>query len=355
MAERSEESEAYHLADYAREWAQQAYRDEQSTFATINSLAAALDEPVERGSAAVLPVVEQILMLPWLLLPHERRQHWVSSCWRMGVQRNAWAVWLQLLREACADDHEHAALWLGRAICARWLGEWHESAASFQWAITHASQQREWGLLAEARLERSILLRLRGQFEQAAHEQEIVIDLARRYGDPVLGQRARCERAQIELERQDGEAALAWLHDAGESSRGLLLRGEAYLLLRDFQRGRQQIEAALPLLGDDQVGRAKAHALFGRLLYVDKHLDEARSQFDTAIILLQPTDDEYGLSRVYGNLAALLVDIPKPDYGEAFELLDRCEELQRRLGDQVALAVTRHNREYLVSRLGDDG
>ncbi len=354
LVQRDPQEEAYHLVDHAREWIQQAYRSEETTFALINELTAALDRAVESSSIDAVATVEQILMLPWIVLQHNRRQKWIVSSWRKGVQRNAWAVWLQLLREATADDHENADLWLGRGVCARWLGEWQECAESFRQAIMAASNQARWLLLAEVRLERSIFLRLRGQFEQAAKEQEIVIDLAKRYRDDALAERARCERAQIELERDDGESALAWLHDVEESGRGLLLRAEAYLLLRDFRRSKQQIEAALALLGDDQVGRAKAHALYGRLLYHDGAWEAARSQFDTAIILLQPADDEYGLSRVYGNLAALLTDMPEPDYQEAFDLLDQCEAIQRRLSDRVALAVTRHNREYLVSRLRAD-
>lgn len=327
------------LADHALAWMRAEYERGGAAREWVSAAAAALDDHVGAHEAAVLPMVEHSLAQRWLALPPERRTAWIEAGWRQGVRRNRWALWLALLRGETAQAQASAWAWIGRGVCARWLALWDESYQAFSHAIRIAGAQADFVTIGEAMLERSIWLRLRGQYERALNDQTWVLDRARREGAVDLGQRAACELAQIALEREQAAECLRWVEEGGGSVRSRLLGSEAHLLMGQPQRCLDAAQAALLAMEDDPVGQGKTHGLLARGLHAQGKFDEAQAEFETAIQLLAGSGDDYHLARIYSNLGVLLCD--RGEYFAALESLTRSLDMQQRLGDPVATYVAR--------------
>jgi len=340
------------LVDHARAWIAGDYVRGGSARRLLDGLVAELDTPMMRDDTVALWLAEPLLMQRWLDLTEPRRRAWIDCAWRAGVQRNRWATWLELLRDALTKDGDMAVFWIGRGVCARWLGHRDESEAALQQAIQRSGDRggRDGFILqAEAEIELSVLWRLQGQYERALSLLERAGQQAQRWHAPALIQRTLLERAQILVDHGKAEAALGLLDQVEPSARRWLLEGEAWLLLGQPARCQMAATNALGLLDDNRSGIGKAYGLLARAAQVTGDRSLAHARYAQAVALLEQVGDSYSLARVYSNQALLWMD-EKRDF-QALELWERCESLQRRLGDRVALFATRHNLQLVRRRM----
>ncbi|MCL4247393.1 MAG: hypothetical protein KJ065_04500 [Anaerolineae bacterium] len=341
-----------YLIDFAYAWIIRDYQADGEARPHVDGLITELDAPVTAGDAAAQELAEHLLIARWLDLTEQRRQAWIAVSWRAGVRRNHWALWLELLRDALAANNQIAAFWIGRGVCARWLSIWDESEAALRQAM-HLSGMaggREGFIVqAEAQIELSVTCRLRGQYELALSLLERAQGQAERWNVSALAARALLEHAQILLDQGNSEDTLRLLARAEPSARRYLMEGEAWLQLKRPADCQQAALAALPFLGDDRSGIGKVYGQLARAVQAQGVREQANAYYTQAVALLEQSGDQYSLARVYNNQALLWMDEQR--YDQARELLERCEALQRALGDHVALFTTRHNLQLVQRRM----
>ncbi|MCC6613384.1 MAG: hypothetical protein IT320_07885 [Anaerolineae bacterium] len=341
-----------YLVDHARAWIAKDYERGGSARHLLDGLVGELDKPMLREDPGALWLAEHLLIERWLNLTEPRRMSWIDCAWRTGVQHNHWAVWLELLRDALAKDDEIIDFWIGRGVCARWLGHRGESEGALQQAIQVsgiAGGHDGFILQAEAEIELSVLWRLQGQYERALSLLERAGQQARRWRSSPLVERTLLERAQILVDHGSAETALGLLENTEASARRWLLEGEAWLQLNQPARCQTAALKALPLLEGNQSGLGKAYTLLARAAQAVGDRSLAHARYTQAVALLEQVGDHYSLARVYNNQALLWMD-EKRDF-QALELWERCENLHRRLGDRVALFAARHNLQLVRRRM----
>jgi tetratricopeptide (TPR) repeat protein len=279
----------------------------------------------------------------WLPIDSSRRAAWLGMGWRGAVSGGRWAVWLEGLRQATERDFvDDPALWLGRGVCARKGSLWQECIDCLERAIELAGEIGLFGLQAEAMLERAIYLRLRGYLGRAADELAFVQRSAEQYRMMSVFERAKIEQAQLALDREDPDAALNALEAVEPNLHVLLLRAEALGLKGEVAAARDYINKIETSSQLDAAVRARLHTLKAR---IHRHMGEHelfRKECEYAIVLLEQTDDQYDLARAYNNLGTALLEAGGSRH-EAITLYRRAQELQRVMGDAVALFASRHN------------
>jgi tetratricopeptide (TPR) repeat protein len=346
LLERLPSTDTYRLAAHVRMWILQDYQRGGSASSFIQDSLAMIDVAVSNGKVEAQNTIEYLLSDGEFELAAARRQMWLREGWQRGVQANLWALWLDLLRGATeAAFSTDAMLWLGRGICARWLGLWHESAASLEEAIELSGDTGDFILQAQAIIELSVLKRLLAQYEDIDRDHARVLQAAELFGLYPLVERVQLERVQIAVELGNGGAALQYLRGVPENTRTHLLRAEAHFLVGDLQRSLNESQAAIAAISGDMAALGKANVLLGRVYSAQQDFLTARRHLELAVTLLEQVNDPYGLGRALGNLGALLTDMKLRVL--ATQTLERAEALQRRLGDRVALFTTQHNLRLL--------
>ncbi|MCA9911043.1 MAG: tetratricopeptide repeat protein [Anaerolineae bacterium] len=341
-----------YLIDFAQAWIVRDYQSGGEARQPVDQLIEELDALVTAGDAVAQELAEYLLIARWLDLAQDRREAWIAASWRAGVRRNHWAAWLELLRDALAANNQITAFWIGRGVCARWLSIWDESEAALRQAMHlsgMAGGPEGFMVQAEAEIELSVTYRLRGQYERALALLEQAQGQAERWNSEFLAARALLEHAQILLDQGDSEDALTLLARAQPSARRYLMEGEAWLQLQRPADCQQAAQAALPFLADDRSGIGKVYGQLARAAQALGEREQANAYYTQAVALLDQTGDQYSLARVYSNQALLWMDEQR--YDQAYELLERCEALQRGLGDHVALFTTRHNLQLVRQRM----
>ncbi len=332
-----------HLAPRWRDWLVQDCTDNGWTYGVALKLLELLDEQLRVGNSGSLQCVERLLQVDWLKIPPVRAFAWLEQGWHVGVVVGRWASWLHLLRQATQGAQSaEPSLWMGRGICARFAAEWDESAQAFQTAIRLAGEVGRFELQAEVLLEHSILLRKRGYLGLAADGLQDAGRRARRYGRVDLLERLSLEQAQLAAEREDGAAMLESLSAAKPTFLVSMLTAEAYCLLGNLDACANLLHELLAEASADLATRARLHTVMARVHRARKQFDLARRECETALTLLEQTDDFYSKARAYVNMGTAILEAGGA-LSDALALYRLAESDQRAMGDTIALFATQHN------------
>lgn len=313
------------------------------TLQRVPELLAFVEAGLRTGRRTSAEVVESLLSADWLPISMQRRSAWLGMGWRSAVSGGRWAAWLERLRHATEEEFtDDPLLWLGRAVCAHKGSQWQECFQCLQRAIELAGENGLFGLQTEAMLERSIFLRLHGHFARAADELMTVQRAAKQYRLAGIVERAKIEQAQLALDREDPDSALSALETAESVPYALLLKAEAQCLKGDIAAARDYITMFESVPQMDLAMTARLHTLRASLHRQAGEHDLFRRECECAVMALEQADDQYSLARAYNNLGTAILEAGGSRH-EALALYRRAEELQRVIGDAVALFASRHN------------
>lgn len=311
---------------------------------------AALDSLLERLDSAsddsCFDVVEHILFTGWPLLSVDRYRRWTSRFVAEGIRRGHFARWLTITQR-CEQQTQvlDFDVELAQAVCLRQLAEWPKAEQKMIRLVEETGAKASFVEQGRALLELGILLRLRGQYEQAERMFDRVSRTAVRYANDDLLNVVRLEHAQLAIERGDGQTANTLLQDAPLSSRVLALKAEANLLSGNLQSAFEQIQRALTLAEGNRRTVGRLYVLMGRLYERQNDFDSAQDFLNQAVTILEQEDDFAGLARANANLGSVFIQLHR--YREANDVLIQAEKMLLWLGDRVALLAVRHNLNVL--------
>lgn len=303
--------------------------------------------------SAVCGVAAAILAGGFPALDVDARLRWARRFGTRGIERGhigRWRLILEsLVRDGAALDSSLRALY---GVILRRLGDWDGAEAVFLDVTAELGRVGQFRDQALVLLEWSLAAKRKGDYRHALNLIEQAGKL-RRKEDDLRGRLALLE-AHIWVEAGEAERALRLLAGFPEplSVRLLIVKSEAYLSLGEYAVSRQYAEAALRLIEagrSDLVTQASLYTTSGRAYEGEGDLAAAESAFSRVVSILEQAEDAYALARAQTNLAALL--IKRHGYADARRLLNAAESVQVKLGDQVGLMTTRHNRAILHQAL----
>lgn len=331
----SMERDTYQLLDTARR-----YIDAAAERAFTSQLLHYIDTQLDDGErvAALLPVIESIAAEP-RDGSDSLRTKWLRRCWREGLRLGHHARWRVLLADVASYNAE---LMLAYAICERRLGQWDQADEWFDLAAQMLGRAGDFTLQARALVERAVLARYRGNYAAAGMWLSRAEHAALHHDDAELSLLWRLEQAQIAIDRQDAVAAVRYLDGLGDHDRVTALYAEAALLAGAVDRAQGLVAQLSERTSQlDRVVEARLRTLIGRGYEQHGDFEAAYEQFSAALAHLERGHDSFGLARAQCNLGAVALRLGHAD--EAVTLLAHAERTQTALGDQVALAATRHN------------
>lgn len=295
--------------------------------------------------AALLELVEQVLISGFPELEPARRLTWIRQLWREGLRQGHWARWRQILENAVSTDSA-AELRTAYGVCLRRLNEWPGADQVFHAVVNDCGRLGLFGEQARALLEWSILARYQGQYERAEGLATQAQRYAERVRDAALLRAAALQHAQIAVEQGKSADAQRRLVGLPETVPVLALSSEVQYRLGSYEACRALALRALRLCdGADLSAEAGLRSLIGRSYQAQADLAPARAQMSAAVSLLERLNDIYALARAQSNLAGILM--PLGQLGDASRLLASAELTQKQLGDRVGLSATRHNLALL--------
>ncbi len=230
-------------------------------------------------------------------------------------------------------------------ICLRRLGEWTDAQQVFYRVALECGRNGRFTEQARALVEWGVVAKYQGNYEQALGLFSQAKRFAQRTQDDDLLRALTLQEVQIVIQQGRAEDAVKLLAALPETGRVLALQSEAQLVLGDYAACQMLAERALRLIGDDPATETSLYTIMGRSCERRGDHARARGYFTDVVTLLERSDDAFSLARAQTNLAAVL--IPMGRYPDAGMLLARAEQVQARLGDQVGLNATRHNRSIL--------
>lgn len=334
-------AETFALAGGARDFIRRQYHASLDVRAGFDTLLAEIS-----GTDAALDVIEQVLLGGAPELDPQARAVWIGRFWVAGLHRGHWARWRTILEAHLRDaDSDQPELRIAYGICLRHLADWQGAQQVFRSASAQFGRAGRFAEQARVMAEWGILARNQGEFETALE----LIGQSRRYAERVrdadLLRMLALQEAHILIQQGRAGDAPARLAIVPETPQTLALHCEALLALRDYDACRSLAQRALRQLSGDLATEASLYTIIGRSYQHQGDHDRAHAFLTEAVTLLERSDDAFALARAQTNLAAVL--IPMRRFPDAGLLLQRAEEVQARLGDQVGLGATRHNRQIL--------
>ncbi|HVU11780.1 MAG TPA: AAA family ATPase, partial [Phototrophicaceae bacterium] len=324
----------YALISSARDFVQQQYENNNEVRGLVDQMIAALPNGID-----AFEVKEQALATDFPPLVSSLRSTWLHDLWREGLRRGHWARWLAIL-EGTTEPELHIAY----AVCLRHLADWEGARQIFYNVVVECGNTGRFGEQAQALVEWSVLARSQGNYSEAQGLIAQAKRFAQRSHDDELLRALILHEAQLLIDQGSGAEAQQLLAGLPETVRVLTLQSEAQLAQEQFVTCRSLAGRALALAEaqQDQVTEASLHTIIGRSYERQRAFDDAERYFANALTLFERLGDAFALARAQTNLAAVL--IPLKRLVDADMLLERAEGVQARLGDQVGLSATRHNR-----------
>ncbi len=324
----------YALTSAAREFIQQHYGIHAEVRSLIDQVIATLPSGLE-----AFEIKEQALATDFPPLDPALRGEWMRDLWREGLRRGHWARWLAILEAA----HE-PELRIGYGVCLRYLADWDGARQVFYNVVVECGNTGRFGEQAQAFVEWSVLALSQGNYSEAQGLIAQAKRFAQRSHNDELSRVLILHEAQILLAQGNGADAQQLLAPLLETARVLSLQSEAQLAQGEFEACRSLAWRALALAEAqaDHAAEASLHTIIGRSYERQGMFAEAEPHFAAALTLFERLGDAFALARSQTNLAAVL--IPLKRFADADTLLERAEIVQMRLGDQVGLSATRHNR-----------
>ena len=305
----------------------------------------------------IYPIAEHVLAANFPPLPIDQRIAWCRRFCFIGLERGRHGRWRAILEDLARHTQLDVHLRTLYGVILRRLGDWDVAQTVFLDAATELGRAGKFRDQAYVLLEWSIAVKYQGRYQ---HALDLIAQARRsRQLDADLRLRLTLLEAQILIEAGQGSRALQLL-DAlqldslhPDVSRVLMVQGEAYLALGDYAASRRHAEAALVTASRDLLTQVSLYTTIGRTYEGEGQLLVAESYLARVVSLLEQADDPYALARAQTNLAALLIKmrdqgLPRDHAAaDARQLLTAAETTQTRLGDQVGLMTTRHNRSIL--------
>lgn len=127
-------------------------------------------------------------------------------------------------------------------------------------------------------------------------------------------------------------------------------RAGLHLDKNEPQEATRCVQEALRLneLTGEKKGQAEAHNLQGLALKRSKDYEQARQEFEQAVLLFREIDYEIGIAIVQTNLGAIECDDPTGDRARGADYLNAALELRRKQGDVRGMAEVLNNLGVLA-------
>lgn len=257
-----------------------------------------------------------------------------------------------LTRLASIVETTQQEAWLNctRGIVWRWMGRFEEARQYLEYALKADSAHLV--SRGDVLVERAIVCRYLGDWDGALRCAEQALDHFVQQGSEAGFKRSVYELAQLALEAKQPDQALAWLAELDEwSAQAWTMAGQAYLLLERYQDALQTVHAALDLLPAQHHSRGRVIATLGQIYSALGQHTVAAGHLTSAAKILEQARDEVGCARVFSNLAAVYLSMPMEQRPvtreEIHALLQQAQDIQEHARDEIGLAVTRKNLQWL--------
>ncbi|MDX1995804.1 MAG: hypothetical protein SF029_25710 [bacterium] len=304
-----------------------------------------IDANLSLHPMSIVGVIMHMMELEWLK-PYCRTfqvREWCIRLRDMSVDKRSveWYALLERVKALSQDDR----LELARAEVFRLWCRWDEALTLLRQITERAGRAGDFLTQGEALYETSLVLSRSANFERAVFLARKAFEIAVRFHDEGLRNRAQLQLAQLSLEMAAPGSALELLNGLHLQKEALLLRAEAYLLDSRWEEASGLAESAIRSTADPKhLGRL--HNLLGRCCLNSGEPAEAKQHFEIAMRYFKDTQDLFALGRTHANLAAALIYLKRFD--EAHQQLSEAEGLQKHLQDRVGQTLTAHNRAILM-------
>ncbi len=286
------------------------------------------------GSALALRLI-QLRSTFHLSLPECLRL--TAAVWPQVMYEGDWAEWYPLLIDL-ADGAASLSLelqdrlslleWL--SICGRWLGVFDETQGWIDRALQLANRAPDPVSYARFTLTAGTVHRLLGRLLSAESTLAFACSQFTKLNDLAGLQRCQIEMAQLALEREQPDKALALLEEHAATAQVSALRGEALLMRGEYQ---QAIALLMEITVASKPNLGRAQALLSQAYLQAGRLDEARETAAHAVEILQSTADILGCARALALRGAILLEIGAP--AAAIVLLEQAHTRQQTTGDHA--------------------
>lgn len=317
----------------------------------LNGLLNKLEELIFNQPSAALTLAQPILEHQSGMLERQQFTEWIRLLSPAALKAGHYAKWLRLIQRALdsAGDKD-VELLLSLGICLRWVGEWQQARQAFKEAILLAGQQGDFIAQSKALVEHAILSRSQGEYIQALGLLRQASEVTRRCPDTVeLQQQIHLEQVQIAVDRGQCEEGLKFLEGLSiVSPHSMLLRSEIALLCGKPDKALSialQFQSTLSSQAISKATEGRIYTVIGRSYAEKGDLLPAEHYLTLAVTCMELAGNPFALARAQLNLASVCIRLN--EHEEAQQLIERCEVIQRKLGDQVALAAVRHNLSIL--------
>ncbi|NDJ77202.1 MAG: AAA family ATPase [Chloroflexi bacterium] len=285
-----------------------------------------------------------------------------EDIWQCAVQLTSqittaglWQPWVDELKLLHASPlPSHAAAWVNHQLgtALRWAGQLEEAHTFLAQALVTYQNLNE--NRADSLIELAVVSRYLGQWEETHDNATAALEIYRRVGSESRIERCLHELAQLALDARNPEEALTWLsRQTNWSARTWSIASQAYLLLDQPEDALDAAQRASRLLPVQHPGRGRAIATLGQIFDTLGHADTAVEYLAQAVELLDRAKDTLGYARASNNLAVAYLkqrdSVRLIPLKEIEQRLERVQYIQQHIGDEVGLAVTRTNLEWLAS------
>ncbi|GAB4524337.1 MAG: hypothetical protein OHK0046_38960 [Anaerolineae bacterium] len=314
----------------------------------IDRQLAVFEANMKQGVFLAVEIIEHLRSLTWLPLPQDKLDAWLFLLLHNHHHEHDPQTMLRLMSQVAQTRDFDGRL--QQAVFLRRMGRWQETNTILLHLIQEAGRQGSFLDQARARLELSILLRYQGKYAEAVSLIDKVYQMAVRWQSQSLLDHTRMEYAQIYVDLQQGNEALAELReiafvDLKSSLRYFSLLSEANLLMARFDEMHTAAQRALDLAHGNRHSTGKLHDLLGRGCLAQQQYDAAHHHFMIAMACFDTERDLFSLARTYTNTAVSYLE--QHAYLKAEYLLDQAAGIQAKLGDTLGIAITHRNRAFL--------
>ncbi len=351
------ENDSIMLSVSSRRYIRMRYEADSELQDFLNLFMSDIDFANAAGSRIKVVLIESILSADWVSLDSNNDPKLVKEFWRLGLRQGHYTKWHVILGKIISElNPQNLDLAIGYGISQKYLGRWPDAYSIFTAVVRFAGMYALFSYQADALLELAVLLRYQGNYADAAASLNHIDNFKNTFTTD-LQYRVLVERIEIALENNNlGDAKFLFATLPDEERHKQILRLEIYA--KDVNN-----ENDLPFLTllYDKLMRdlsysptltARIHILFGRIYQKTSDTKAAIKHFSIAQFILMDVDnDPFALARTQANLAALF--ITSNQLIDAQELLRSAENIQRKIGDRVGLAVTIHNEHVLDRKIVD--
>lgn len=339
--------DCYVMIDAAKLFIRSMYQARADIREIVNTLIATfLDTP----SSLCPHILVEIATGDWATPPLDQMKSWLLRTWYDGRESLNAAEWLSLLdfQRRIAGELGHE-LEIAYAVCLRRLGELDHAALMFASIVSQSGKVGDFKAQAYALIEWSLVTSLRGNY--SASEDLLNQAMRSKWAEQDMAFRRQITlmSAQLSVEKRDGKTAFAQLRHLTIDSEVLALLAESCLLVNDIRMALRLAEQSLAGIGENLPLRVRLCTVIGRCRERTNHLDAAQRYLAEALFCAQRLEDRFSIARAQSNLAAVLLERGK--FIEAHELLAQAVTVQSRLGDNIGLQTTSHNRQLLERRV----